>query len=306
MPSEPWFTVVIPTRDSAAWIGAVLEHYRARGVVPTLLIDTRTKDDTKAVALRHHARVVDMPGFKFTEGVVSMTREVVTTPWALFMHDDEMPSDGLFARLCGAQPSAAVQSVAMRRRWAWYEPGTPLTYGHSEFWRDRGGVNGADHHWRLFRPRDVTFISLMHSDGFLIDRWSRLPPDCYLVHFEWVIRSRGQRAAKLREYDRYRYGYGRFFANMYLPEDQPPGAIDYIPFETGAFDMLALTYYAARGPDLPLGPLTLGDHWAWLKNEISTRLGLSNHARTPKDRAGLIPRLEAEIVDPVEPRAGMS
>src|ERR1700761_7925694 len=98
-PMDPWYTVVIPTRDSAGWIGAVLEHYRARGIVPTLLVDTRTRDDTKAVAQRHAARGGDMPGFVFTEGVVAMTREFVETPWVLFVHDDEIPSDALLARL---------------------------------------------------------------------------------------------------------------------------------------------------------------------------------------------------------------
>src|ERR1700742_907345 len=111
---DSWYTVVIPTRDSAGWIGAVLEHYRARGIVPTLLLDTRTKDDTKAVAQRHGARVLDMPGFVFTEGVVAMTREVVETQWALFIHDDEMPSDALFARLSTPPPADTLaQSVAV-------------------------------------------------------------------------------------------------------------------------------------------------------------------------------------------------
>ena len=26
---DPWYTVVIPTRDSAGWIGVLLAHYRA-------------------------------------------------------------------------------------------------------------------------------------------------------------------------------------------------------------------------------------------------------------------------------------
>ena len=294
---QPWYTVVIPTRDSAGWIGAVLDHYAARGVVPILLVDTRTKDNTKDVARARRARVVDMPDFSFTEGIVALTRDIVETPWVLFAHDDEIPSDRLFAYLRGAPPPAAAHSVAIRRRWAWYEPGKPLCYGHSEYWRDRGGVNGADHHWRLFRPRAVTFVSAMHSDGFLIDRWVRMPADAYLIHFEWVIRSRGQRVAKLRRYDRARYGYGRFFANMYLPEDQPPGIVDMVPFETHGFDRLAEAYYAMRGPDLRDEPLALADHWARIKNDVGTWLGLSHHSRTPKDRKGLTPQLELEIVD---------
>jgi hypothetical protein len=295
---DPWYRIVIPTRDSAAWIGAVIDHYRARGVAPVIAIDTRTKDSTRQVVERHGAEAVDLPAFSFTESIVAITRGIVATPWALFVHDDEMPSDALFARLAGPQPPDAVQSVAIPRRWAWYEPGRPLCYGRSDHWRDRAGDNGADHHWRLFRPGAVTFVSKMHSDGFLIDRWSRMPPEAYIVHFEWIIRSRGQRAAKLRRYDRMRFGYGKFFANMYLPEDQPPGIIDYIPFETDAFDRLARVYYGARGPETTEQPLTLGERWARFRNMAETRLGLAHHARTPGDRIGLAPRPEAEIADP--------
>jgi hypothetical protein len=295
---EPWFTIVIPTRDSAAWIGVLIDHYRARGIAPTLLIDSRTRDETWKIARERGVPVVEMPNFSFTESMVQTTRDIVRTPWALFMHDDEMPSDGLFARLEGPEPPATVQSVAIPRRWAWWEPGKPLCYGRSDHWADRAGQNGSDHHWRLFRPDQVTFVAKMHSDGFLIDRWSRMPPSAYFVHFEWVLRTRGQRAAKLRQYDRHHYGYGAFFANMYLPEDQPPGVIEYIPFETDVFDTLAATYYAARGPDPVLGPLTLEERYARLKNAVKTRLGLLHLNRPPKHRAGLNPRLDAEVADP--------
>lgn len=295
---DPWFTIVIPTRDSGAWIGALLDHYRARGFVPTLLVDSRSTDDTRSIARARGAPVIDMPNFSFTESIVAMTREIVRTPWALFVHDDEVPSDALFARLRGPEPPAAVQSVAIPRRWAWYEPGQPLRYGRSDHWKDRAGTTGADHHWRLFRPDRVEFVAQMHSDGFLIDRWSRVPPSAYIVHFEWVIRGAGQRAAKLRRYDRHRYGFGSFFANMYLPESQPPGVIEYLPFETDAFDGLARVYHAARGPDPKFEPRTVGEVLARLRNDLKTWLGLQSLKQPPKDRQGLTPRPEAEVKDP--------
>jgi hypothetical protein len=296
--AAPWYTLVIPTRDSAAWIGPLLDHYRAHGVTPTLFLDSRTRDGARAIAERAGAPIIDIAPFKFTEAIVAVTRDVVRTRWALFVNDDEIPSDRLFARLRGPEPPEAVQSVAIPRRWAWYEPGRPLCWARTEIWMDRAGRNGADHHWRLFRPDQVTFVAAMHSDGFVIDRWSRLPPDCFLVHFEWILRSRAQRAAKLRRYDRHRYGYGNFFANMYLPEDQPPGAIDFVPFETDAYDALARCYYAARAPDAPAERWRLGERYAQLRHAVAHRLGLSRFDREPKDRAGLTPRLDREIADP--------
>jgi hypothetical protein len=31
---QNWFTVLIPTKESAAWIGTLIAHYQSRGVTP--------------------------------------------------------------------------------------------------------------------------------------------------------------------------------------------------------------------------------------------------------------------------------
>jgi hypothetical protein len=290
-----WFTPVIPTRDSAAWIGPLLAHYQARGVTPVVLLDNRTTDFTRAIVTEAGARVVDIHSFSHTEATVKVAAGCVETLFALFIHDDEIPSDALFRRLAGPMPPAAAQSVAIPRRWAWYEPGKPLSYGHSTQWHDRTGQPGNDHSWRLFRPRDVTYTATMHSEGFYIKNWSRFSLDEYFVHFEWILRSRAQREAKLRRYDEHRYGYGAFFRKVYLPETQPPGVIEYAPFETAEFDLLAQTYYAARRPDGPLPRISCKTRLAQLKSFTTSKLGLANLNRTPRDRAGLHVRPEMEV-----------
>ncbi len=259
-------------------------HYRARGLVPILLLDARTRDNSRAIAARHGVRVVDIASFQFAEGLARLTRDLAPTPWALFLNDDEVPSDPLLERLAGPPPPAAAQSVAIPRRWAWYEPGKPLLYGRSAHWPDRAADAGADHHWSLFRPRDVNFISAMHTDGFLIDTWCRLSPEEYVIHFEWVLRTRAQRAAKIARYDRYRHGYGSFFANMYLPEDQAPGFIDYRPFSTNAYDRLAQAYFAARTS----GPSPILE-------KCRAFLSMRRNDVAPDDRADLAPKPEKEV-----------
>ncbi len=280
MAMTPWVTIVIPTKNSGGWIGALLEHYAGRGWRPTLLVDDRTTDDTYDIARRFSAPVVDIHGFTFTEAVVSVTRSCVKTPWALFIHDDEAPSAALFARLAGPPPPDAAQSVAIPRRWAWREPGRPLQFARSDHWADRTGRPGTDHGWRLFRPDQVRFIAMMHTDGFVIDRWARMPPDAYYLHFEWVIRSYAQRLAKVRRYDQHHMGYGKFFENIYLPEAQPPGVVEYRDADTHAFDRLAEVYYACRGPETPIPP-----------EAPPTGAG----AAEPEDRSGLAPRPENEV-----------
>lgn len=291
-----WFTPIIPTRDSAAWIGALLAHYQARGVTPTILLDDRTTDSTRAIATAAGAAIIDISGFTHTEAIVSVAATAVTTPWALFIHDDEIPSDALFARLAGPPPPEPATSVAIPRRWAWYEPGQPLTYGSSSQWHDRTGRNGADHAWRLFRPDRVTYTATMHSEGFYIKSWHRFPLDAYFIHFEWVLRTAAQRQAKLRRYDEHRYGYGAFFQKIYVPESQPPGVIEFFPFETTAYDALAGAYYAARRPDKPLPPRSLRTQFARARNFAISRLGLADLSREPADRKGLNVRPELEVI----------
>lgn len=291
--SGAWATIMIPTRDSAAWIGELLAHYLTHGIRPTLLLDARSRDATRAIARDAGVTVHDIAGFTFTEAIVRHAKDFAVTPWVLWLHDDEFPSPSLFARLAGRPPPEAASSVAIQRRWAWYAPGEKLAYGSSRFWQDRTHRPGSDHHWRLFRPDRVTYVAAMHSEGYLIDTWCRLPPECYIVHFEWVVRTRNERVAKLRRYDAARDGYGRFFENLYLPEDQAPGVIEYAPFETDAFDGLARAYWAARRPDAGLPPPSLRERIMWLRS----RLRIDDFTRAPADRAGLTPRVECEVED---------
>ncbi len=294
-----WFTVLIPTKDSAAWIGTLISHYQARGVTPTLLLDDRTRDSTRAIAEAAGAPIVDIHGFTHTEAIVGIAKDVVKTPWALFIHDDEVPSDKLFTRLAGPPPPDAVQTVAIPRRWAWYEPGKPLLYGLSEQWQDRTDQPGKDHAWRLFRPDQVVYTSIMHCEGYFIDSWSRVPLDNYFVHFEWVLRSRAQRQHKLWRYDEHRWGYGRFFQKIYVPESQPPGVIEYLPFETNAYDELVRVYYAARAKQDPAIPRrSLRTQMNRLKANIRAKITPPDFQAEAADRKGLNVKREKEVADP--------
>jgi len=163
-------------------------------------------------------------------------------------------------------------------------------YGTSVHWQDRTGRHGTDHHWRLFQPAKVDYISEMHTDGFLIDRWARLPANEYLVHFEWVIRTAEQREAKLRRYDEQRPGYGAYFRNLYLPEAQPPGIIDYHPFGCTTFDALAEAYWSVRGAVPRAGGHRSLFRWPRKRLRMTPpQLG------GLMERAFLLPRLDREV-----------
>lgn len=296
-PLNQWFTVLIPTRQSARWIRPLLQHYLAHGVAPVILLDARTDDNTAEIIVSLGLTYFAVQHFTCTEAAVSMAQDIVSTPWALFVHDDEMPSATLFERLSGPPPPDEVQSVAISRRWAWHEPGSTLTFGRSEKWADRALHPGADHHWRLFRPQQVRYVPAMHSDGFYIDRWCRFSPDKYIVHFEWVLRSHAQRTAKLRRYDEVRYGYGKFFQSLYLPEDQPAGDIEYSPFETHEFDELAALYYSLRNQSPVIQRPSLQAILARMKFKLKNFMDIRDEMAEPADRRGLNVQLELEQAD---------
>jgi len=139
----------------------------------------------------------------------------------------------------------------------------------------------------------------MHSEGYYIDRWSRMPLDTYYIHFEWVLRSHAQRSVKLRRYDEYRWGYGRFFEKTYLPESQPPGVIEYLPFETDAYDELARVYYAARAKQDPAIPRrSLRTQMNRLKAYIRDKITTPDFQAEAPDRKGLNVKRENEVADP--------
>lgn len=298
---DTWATIIIPTRNSAVWIRSLIEEYAARGVHPTFVLDERSNDKTEEILRESGLPFHKTGAFPFTEAIVSISREIAKTPWVLWMHDDEFPSEGLFARLSGPEPADAVSSVAVQRRWVWFEPGKQPTYGRSRHWHDRTDQPGADHCWRLFRPDRVTYVSIMHTEGFLIEKWSRLQPQCYIAHFEWVIRTRAQREAKLRRYDAYRFGYGTFFRRLYLPEDQEAGVIDYVPCGHDRYDRLLPSYFGARGPNPPNPPLTLHERSQRLFARLNGLRGMGVFRREAKDRLGLQPLRENELADTALP-----
>ncbi len=294
---QSWFSVVIPTRNSAGWIETLIDLYRSNGIRPIVLFDERSNDATGAILERSGLTVHKVAAFPFTEAIVKVAAEIVSTPWVLWMHDDEFPSEGLIRRLVGPPPPEEAQSVAIQRRWVWYQPGDRPSFGRSDHWNDRTNNSGTDHNWRLFRPDRVTYIDIMHTEGYLIDRWCRFGGEAYIAHFEWVVRSRSQRIVKLRHYDAERFGYGSFFYKVYVPEDQAPGIIDYRPVDTDLFDGLVRAYFRARTPDAPLPPLTLWERWQRLRAKLNGLKGLKSLNREPKDRIGLKPRLESEVPD---------
>jgi len=87
----PSLKVVIPTRDSARWIGTFLNAYRRLGVEPIYIVDTRSEDATLNILRDMLAVLIPFtPSGPFAEaGMVEFGSRQAGAEWVLRLDDDE-------------------------------------------------------------------------------------------------------------------------------------------------------------------------------------------------------------------------
>jgi Glycosyl transferase family 2 len=93
----PRFKVLIPTRDSARWIGIFLDAYRKVGIEPFYVLDTRSADSTLDILWRKQADLIPFaPSADFAEaGMLEFGARHAGVDWLLRVDDDEFPSRAL-------------------------------------------------------------------------------------------------------------------------------------------------------------------------------------------------------------------
>jgi hypothetical protein len=236
----PLYRIVVPTRDSARWVGLLYRQYRAMGVQPLYLVDSRSTDGT-AELLRGLGAELHMvsPTENRVEGMLETTRALVEAEWVIRFDDDEMPSTALLEWLRRELPRVAASSIAFSRRDAALVDGA-LQFSRMEhyYWLPEQ-LTYLNPQWRGFRPAKVQFSNAIHSPGFDIADHTLAPPSAFFIHFDWILRSVAQRMEKLRGYERQRQGAGWTFAQFYLPEYHHVEANRWTRLETAEFDALA-------------------------------------------------------------------
>ena len=93
----PRFKVLIPTRDSARWIGIFLDAYRKVGIELFYVLDTRSADSTLDILRRKQADLIPFaPSADFAEaGMLEFGARHAGVDWLLRVDDDEFPSRAL-------------------------------------------------------------------------------------------------------------------------------------------------------------------------------------------------------------------
>lgn len=239
--TNPEYQLVVPTRDSARWIGQFFEAYREIGVSPLYLVDTRTADRTAGILSALGAEILPVtPTADRVESMISVISTLVEKEWVLRLDDDEFPSVALIRWLGSGLSTIRENSVAISRRDCLLSADGQVLYSRLEdyYWESRD-YSFLCPQWRLYRHKSVNYTSDLHTPGFIVRGLQFAPPDCHFVHFDWILRSFAERQEKLEQYERQSKGKGRPFARYYLPELHHPRDLRLARMESSEFTPLA-------------------------------------------------------------------
>ncbi len=215
--------VVIPTRDSARWIGQNYEYYQSIGLEPLYIHDPRSVDETLEILQRHGARVIEFQrtGEWLEDGMVEYLSGKSGFDWILRIDDDEAPSVGLFNWALEHCVDSDVDVWEVSRRELHLENGQIVYTNAPTLFHTTSKPNYLNAQARLYNRNRVEFQRNMHSCGFGFSTRDWVPEAHYLVHFSAIVRSFPERIDKVRTYERIRPGSSWMFLWQYVPELMP-------------------------------------------------------------------------------------
>jgi len=229
--------LVIITKNSAAWIGEILDAYTRYGVSPKVLLDAFSTDETEEVLNQRCADYAKIwPELPRVEAAVKVIGDHVENPWVFRVDDDELPSRALLHWIDRNLEDLNCAVVGVPRRWLRLSAGGYCEYSNHPLLTYH--ETAMDAQWRLFQPRKVTYTTDIHTPGFIVPDAPVAPNEAYLAHFDWIIRSRDSRLSKIMNYDLQTEGAGSFFRDLYVWEDSDIDSHGFKRLETREFDRL--------------------------------------------------------------------
>ncbi len=191
-------TLVVPTINSASWIGEIFHFYREVGVDPLFAIDTRSSDGTEKVLADLGARLATVASpSRRVESLLPAIAASSPTEWLLRLDDDELPSGALLRWLGEVDLDAPVDVYGF--------PRCQLVLDEKQrLMRSRfisfGPAAEFDRQWRMFRRDRAVYSDQLHSPGLVIQSGAGAPDDALILHFDWIIRSYEERLSKFARY----------------------------------------------------------------------------------------------------------
>jgi hypothetical protein len=214
------FRVVVPTRDSAKWVGVFLNAYRALGVEPLYIVDTRSADGTLELLSGMRADLISFtPSGDFVEaGMIEFGSKHCGARWVLRFDDDEFPSRALLKWVATKGIKSLNQGVFLSRRELF------LSKGDIFYSRSDGRYNVPVKHdylspqLRFHNVDRVRYLAEVHTPGFEeLSYFSFAPMEAPFVHCNCLLRTPMERLEKIRRYEAIEVGSCWRIADEYLP-----------------------------------------------------------------------------------------
>lgn len=240
-------TIVVPSRDGAPYAFILADAYRRQGLRPRYLIDSRSTERYRAEALARieGAELLEIGNAPdFVEAILPKIAGKIDTRWLFRLDDDEFPSARLLPWLNETAATTSKTVIAVPRRTVAILDGTPMYAGTLP------ELHPQDRQYRGFVVAAHGFDPLLHSPGIIGESTDvhHAPDDCCIYHFDWIIRSRAQRAQKLAHYEAIAGHALPIYRHQYLYED-----FDRAVFDFAAVDEPAIAELAFRLRDATAG-----------------------------------------------------
>lgn len=153
-------------------------------------------------------------------GMIEFGALAARSAWTLRLDDDEFPSRALLQWINALDLSSTdAPAYAIPRRELRLLDDRLVYSTWPTLFANLKGRSILNPQWRFFRPDGVTYISELHTPGFRVpDDFRLAPDDCFIAHFDQIIRSPSSRLEKLRKYCELDEGRSWRFAHISLPE----------------------------------------------------------------------------------------
>jgi hypothetical protein len=230
------FEYAIPTRDAIAYVPIIAREYVRLNVRPRYFVDGRSDRLYKLFATRLLPRstLISTEG-ECIEEIIPELAAYSTKRWMIRVDDDELPSANLIQWLSNIIGRTSKTVIAFPRR--------AVRFGKdcAVYARTIPCVTPGDYQYRAFVRGAVQFNRRLHTPGFDFDKSDALyaPEDCCLYHFDWIVRDRLAREAKLRKYEHIQNGTWSIFKHQYLPEDFASEEYNYVHVDDPSIARLA-------------------------------------------------------------------
>jgi hypothetical protein len=211
----------IPTRDSARWIGTILDFQLSLGLRPLVVIDARTTDNTRDIVASKGLDYLEFtPRGDYPEaGMLEFAAQNANADWLLRLDDDELPSQGLIDFVWGDGIKSKNQCWFIERRELYWE-GERVVFSRSPGKYPLPDYPQYLHPMaRLFHVDRVNYLEEVHTTGFQeLKLYGFAPPAAFIVHLNCLVHEFELRLKKVLAYEEIKPGVSWGLADEYLPE----------------------------------------------------------------------------------------